>query len=247
MNLHLQIFAEEALPAEEAVTSEAATPEEEFGELIKGKYADAFKNRVQGIIDKRFSKMKAMEKSLEELSPLKEHLEARFPHISPHDTAALVAEYLKSENTQPAAKPRRALPEAFLERASGLIKMKAAQRMRDGLLRESAELRRLYPSFDLKRELSSSPEMRRLISAGVPLRRAYEAVNLEAVTGEIVKAAVLRARLETAESIRLNSRVQENSLSDRAASQKHTDVNNLTEAEIRKIITDVGNGARVTF
>ncbi len=248
MNLYLQTFAEaEALPVAEEPSAEAVSPEEEFGELIKGKYADAFRSRVQGIIDKRFSKMKAMESSLEALSPLKEHLEARFPHISPDDTAALVSEFLKGAAADTAEKPKGAMPEALLREASRLIKMKAAESVRDALLREAVELRRLYPSFDLKRELSSSPEMCRLITAGVPLRRAWETVNLEAITDERIRSAVLRARLETAESIRLNARVQENSLSDRAASRKHTDVNSLTEEEIKRIITDVSNGARVTF
>lgn len=246
MNLFLQTFSEGEAETV-APSADNTTAEGEFEELIKGKYADAFKSRVQGIIDKRFSKMKAMEKSLEELSPLKEHLEARFPHINRDDTPSLVSAYLSEQNSSPTAKPEARVPEAFLRSAGHLIKHKAAEQVRDALLRDSAELRRLYPSFDLKRELTSSPEMRRLITAGVPLRRAYETVNIERITEDAVREAVLRAKIETAESIRLSRRVQENSLSDRAASQKHTDVNNLTEADIRKIITDVGNGARVTF
>ena len=251
MKLFLQMFSEAEAVAEVNAASSAAenenTADGEFEALIKGKYSEAFRSRVQGIIDKRFSKMKGMEKSLEAYAPIGEYLKARFPHINGDDTAALVSAFLGKADSASAGEIKKGAPPAFLTAAERELKMKAAENVRDMLLRDEKELRRLYPSFDLKRELSSSPEMRRLISAGVPLRRAYEAVNLEAVTGEIVKAAVLRAKLETAESIRLNSRVQENSLSDRAASQKHTDVNNLTEAEIRKIITDVGNGARVTF
>ena len=94
MNLFLQTFSEGEAETV-APSADNTTAEGEFEELIKGKYADAFKSRVQGIIDKRFSKMKAMEKSLEELSPLKEHLEARFPHINRDDTPSLVSAYLK--------------------------------------------------------------------------------------------------------------------------------------------------------
>ncbi len=247
MNIFLQTFSEGEAETASPVTESTITPEGEFEELIKGKYADAFKSRVQGIIDKRFSKMKAMEKSLEAYTPLKEHLEAQFPHVAKDDTSALVSAFLGKADSDRTAKPVTAVPEAFLQSAGHLIKMQAALQVRDALLREAVETRRLYPSFDLKRELTSSPEMSRLITAGVPLRRAYEAVNIERLTREAVREAVMKAKLETAESIRRNSRVQENSLSDRAASKKHTDVNNLTEAEIRKIITDVGNGARVTF
>ena len=245
MKLNLQTFSD-GEPTEAPVTEDTSA-EAQFEELIKGKYSDAFRSRVQGIIDKRFSKMKAMEKSLEAFAPLKQQLEARFPQINGDDTAALVAAFLGESTPSDTAEPKKSLPEGFMHSAEALLKIKAAESVRDALLLEGAELRRLYPSFDLKRELTSSPEMCRLITAGVPLRRAYEAVNMERITDEAVRTAVIRAKLETAESIRRSTRVQENSLSDRAASKKHTDVNNLTEAEIRKIIADVGNGARVTF
>lgn len=252
MNLFLQMFSEgEAADAPDTDTASASenadNADSEFGELIKGKYSEAFSKRVQGIIDKRFSKMKAMEKSLEAYAPLKAHLGTMFPHISGDDTGALVEAFLGSTPGNTAGKPEQALPEAFIKALEGRLKMTAAENLRDQLLRESAELRRLYPSFDLKGELSASPEMRRLISAGVPLRRAYEAVNMEKIMGSVLRFAVMKAKTDTAESIKRNSRIQENSLSDRASSVKHTDVNNLTEAEIRKIITDVSNGARVTF
>lgn len=251
MNLFLQMFSGEGAEAE---VNTAAAPEEngttaeaEFEELIKGKYGDVFKNRVQGIIDKRFSKMKAMEKSLEAFSPLAEHLSQQFPEIEKDNTEALVTAFLSKSDPAKTAKTESKIPPAFLESAERLIKLKAAQNVRDTLLRESEELRRLYPSFDLKRELSSSPEMRRLLTAGVPLRRAFEAVNMEKIMGSVLRFAVMKARVDTAEGIKKANRIQENSLSDRASSTKHTDVNNLTESEIRKIISDVSNGARITF
>ncbi len=251
MKLFLQMFSGEgAVPEIQGDTPPAEngnSPEAEFEELIKGKYSDVFKNRVQGIIDKRFSKMKTMEKSLEAFSPLTEHLSQQFPEIEKGNTEALVRAFLEKATVDTAGKTEGKIPSEFLESAERLIKLKAAQNVRDTLLREENELRKLYPSFDLKRELSSSPEMRRLLTAGIPLRRAFEAVNMEKIMGSVLRFAVMKARVDTAESIRRDTRIQENSLSDRASSTKHTDVNNLTESEIRKIISDVSNGARVTF
>ncbi len=251
MKLFLQMFAEAASTAEAEVQVSASeneiTADEEFGELIKGKYSEAFKSRVQGIIDKRFSKMKTMEKSLEAYAPLGDYLKTQFPQVNGDDTEALVRAFLEKSSNTSAGEVKSAVPSAFLEAAQRELKMKAAQNVRTMLLREEKELRRLYPSFDLKRELSSSPELCRLITAGIPLRRAYEAVNMEKIMGSVLQFAVMKARYDTAENIKRNSRIQENSLSDRASSTKHTDVNNLTEAEIRKIITDVSNGARITF
>ena len=251
MKLFLQMFSEGAGVSEvntEAASSEnEITADEEFGELIKGKYSEAFRSRVQGIIDKRFSRMKTMEKSLEGYKPLGEYLKNQFPHINGDDTSALVSAFLEKSSNTSAGEEKKGVPSAFLEAAERELKMKAARNVRDMLLRDARELRRLYPSFDLKRELSSSPELSRLLTAGIPLRRAYEAVNMDKIMGSVLQFAVMKARYDTAENIKRNSRIQENSLSDRASSTKHTDVNNLTEAEIRKIITDVGNGARITF
>ena len=251
MKLFLQMFSEAEAVAEVNAASSAAenenTADGEFEALIKGKYSEAFRSRVQGIIDKRFSKMKGMEKSLEAYAPIGEYLKARFPHINGDDTAALVSAFLGKADSASAGEIKKGAPPAFLTAAERELKMKAAENVRDMLLRDEKELRRLYPSFDLKRELSSSPELCRLLTAGIPLRRAYEAVNMDKIMGSVLQFAVMKARYDTAENIKRNSRIQENSLSDRASSTKHTDVNNLTEDEIRKIIADVGNGARITF
>ena len=64
MKLFLQMFSEGEVLSEAPSAENGINAEAEFEELIKGKYSDAFGKRVQGIIDKRFSKMKAMEKDL---------------------------------------------------------------------------------------------------------------------------------------------------------------------------------------
>ncbi len=251
MKLFLQMFSDAEAAGGADVQAQSPengnTAEAEFEELIKGKYADAFKSRVQGIIDKRFSKMKGLQQSLDAYAPMGDYLKAQFPGINGDDIPALVSAFLGKSGNTSAGEVRNTVPSAFKEAAERELKMKAAENVRAMLLRDEKELRRLYPSFDLKRELSSSPELCRLISAGVSLRRAYEAVNMDKIMGSVLQFAVMKARYDTAESIKRNTRIQENSLSDRASSVKHTDVNNLTENEIRKIIADVGNGARITF
>ncbi len=114
---------------------------------------------------------------------------------------------------------------------------------------QSAEaLREIYPGFDLKREARENGEFARLLQAGVSVRRAYEAANLEEILGEAMRYAVRTAGKKAAESMRSQSgRVQENSVLDRASSLGKKDVDSLTKADILKILDEVSRGAKIKF
>ena len=87
-----------------------------------------------------------------------------------------------------------------------------------------------------------------MLQAGVSVRRAYEAANLEAILGEAMRYAARTAGRKAAESLTAYSgRVQENSVLDRAASLSRRDVGSLTKAEILNILDEVGRGAKITF
>lgn len=220
-----------------------AGSDEEFEELISGKYREAFRKRTQGIIDRRFARAKSDENTLRVCAPLFESLSRDFPDVAPDDTEGLVNAYLKKAQ---AAEREKAHGE-LLSKAEKQLKLRAAREMRDRLLSESARLKEIYPSFDLKGEISSSPDFERLLSAGIPLRRAYECVNLERIMGSALRYAVARTAGKTAEAVRSGGRIQENSLADRASSVKRTDVKNLSEKDIMRILSEVGRGAKITF
>lgn len=223
--------------------TEAAGSDEEFEELIKGKFKDAFRKRTQGIIEKRLGKYKSCENTIRVCAPLFERIAADFPHIAPEDTEGLVRAFLQREDETKKTDGQRVL----LENVEEKLSLRAAERLRDRLAAESEGLKEIYPSFDLTREISSSPELTRLLAAGIPLRRAYECVNLDKIMGSALRYAVSRTAGNTAEALRSRTRIQENSLSDRASSVKRTDVKSLTERDIMRIISEVGKGAKITF
>ncbi|MBR3767926.1 MAG: hypothetical protein IKL10_06780 [Clostridia bacterium] len=244
------VTSENTAIAEEgqAAENEDTSPDEEFNELIKGKYADAFKKRTQSIIDKRFSKMKGYEKTALVCAPLIESLQSKFPDIEKADTEALVRAYLESEkNESKAEKTESEKPSPVLQAAQEHLKKRAAHALSLHLSEEEKKLREIYPSFDLQREYASSPELRSLLASGVGLRRAFETVNLEKIMGSALRYAVMKAGKSTADAMKAPGRVTENSLSDRASSIRRTDVKNLTEKEIMKIISEVSKGAKITF
>ena len=264
MKVDLQLFGEEAeitaAASQEETSSEAEndtssetsssdegkSSEEEFEELIKGKYSSEFKKRVQGIIDKRFAKMKAYQNTAEAVNPILERLYEENPNIEKGDVKGLVDAYFAALSKTHES-PENERLSAVHKAARETVRKNNSLRLLGSLENEAQKVKEIYPSFDLKESLRSSPDMCRLVSLGVGLRHAYEVCNLDSILGSAIGYAVKQAGKKTAEAIKNSGRVTENSLQDRASSVKRTDVKNLTEKEIMKIIAEVGKGAKITF
>lgn len=113
--------------------------------------------------------------------------------------------------------------------------------------KEAEEMKDTYPAFDLGKELKNG-DFRALLGAGVPLRRAYEAVNLEKILGAAMRYAAVNAGRKAAENLaKQTMRPQENGVLDRASSVKRTDVGSLTEKDIIRILGEVSKGAKISF
>lgn len=265
----LQIFAEEGSFEGESSQEEAAdeaqvtlpenakTDDEAFEELIRGRYADAFRKRTQGIIDKRLRKMKAYEKTANACEPLLKKIGEQYPAIDGSDAAGLVAAFLGDNGKAAGNEAVNASEvktaentddnESVVSAARRLLEQRAQENLSRYLNEEQIKLREIYPSFSLEEELRNSPEFRHLLSAGVSLRRAFETVNLEKIMGSALRYAVMSAGKKTAETMRNSKRVAENSLQNSASSVMHTDVNSLTGKDIMRILSEVSKGAKISF
>ena len=114
--------------------------------------------------------------------------------------------------------------------------------------REEQATREIYPSFSMKNELLNEPVFGTLLKSGVGVRRAYECVHLEEIIGSAIRYAVADIGRKTAlNSSRAQSRPGENSVLDRAASVARTDVNSLTDRDIKRILAEVSRGAKISF
>ena len=247
----LQHFSEDTPAADSEDASEntqenTLTDEEEFETLIGGRYKEAFRKRTQGIIDRRFAKMKGFENTAKVCSPLLRRLSESYPHIDKSDTEALVNAFLEEREKSEAENQKKAAFNAVSEKIEQALAQKAAYKLSTDLQKEAASLREIYPSFELHREISSSPELKHLLSCGVPLQRAYETVNFDKILSFAMRYAAVRAGKTAADSVR-STRVQENSLTGSAASVSRTDVRNLTEKDIMRIISEVNRGAKISF
>ncbi len=112
---------------------------------------------------------------------------------------------------------------------------------------QAEELGRIYPGFDLEREMENS-RFAALVQAGATLRDAYEVVHLE----ELAQAAALREkeiiRLEITEAIRARAlRVQENGISAHCAISLRQDVSRLSREQRADYAARAAKGEEITF
>ena len=162
------------------------------------------------------------------------------------------AETAESEGKQTAASAdaaQTAAEKATAEAKAALAaRLKAAQAAADRWEQEAEELKQIYPFFSLEDAMRTDKGFVSLIRAGVPVRLAFEAANLEKILGAAMRYAAGAAGKRLAQSLRAGAgRVRENPVLDRAASVRKKDVGSLTEREILTILKQVGNGERVTF
>lgn len=97
-------------------------------------------------------------------------------------------------------------------------------------------------------ELLNEPLFGVLLKNGVGVRQAYECVHLKEIIGSAVRYAVAETGRRAAGAKNGSStRPGENSVLDRASSVTRTDVKNLTEKDIMRILSDVSKGAKISF
>ena len=159
---------------------------------------------------------------------------------------------LEPQEPQSAAEPQEQENgepfERLLRRAALTARWQAAQAAADRWEKEAEELKQTYPFFSLEDSMRSDKGFVSLLRAGVPVRLAFEAANLDKILGAAMRYAAGAAGKRTVQSILAGSRrVRENPALDRAAGVVKKDVGALTERDILKIIKQVSNGERVTF
>ena len=117
-----------------------------------------------------------------------------------------------------------------------------------GWLKESGEIKELYPDFDLRRELRSSELFSQLVLAGAPLKASYEIVHKDEIISGAMAYTADKVREQVVKNIEAKGRRPlENGISSESAVMTAVDVNALTAKDIHKILKQVENGASIKF
>ncbi len=117
-----------------------------------------------------------------------------------------------------------------------------------GWLKESGEIKELYPDFDLRNELRSSKLFSQLVLSGAPLKASYEIVHKDEIISGAMAYTADKVREQVVKNIETKGRRPlENGISSESAVVTAVDVNALTAKDIHKILKQVENGASIKF
>lgn len=243
--LNLQSFSGEGEGSAEGATGDETADagqkneencDEEFSQLINGKFKEQFTKKTQAIIDKRFKETKELEAYKSRVSPVMERLMEKYG-LSQGDEEKLLGTFgdEKSDAQENSTK------EVYIKQD----KLKSKIGM---WLKESESLRATVPDFDLRKEIKENKLFSQLLLSGVPLNTAYETVHKDEIISNAMHYTADAVRQQMVKNIEAKGmRPVENGISSESAIVTSVDVNSLTSQDILKILKQVENGASIKF
>ncbi len=241
----------------------AKTPDEEFDELIKGKYAEAYQRRFQTALNDRFRNQADLQGQLDGLKPMLDAL-AQQRGIEAGDYKALSDAILDDDSLyEDEAEQHGMTVEAYKEfkaLETEAAQAREARRMEEersifnqhlqGLAAQGEELKKTFPDFDLRKELAN-PVFRRLTApnSGLSVADAYYAVHHAEIAPRAVQAGIQHATRQISQSIAANaSRPVEGAMQgDASPANVSIDPRKLTRAQREEIKNRVRMGETIVL
>ena len=268
--------AETEQPEQEEQTEETASVpvdlEAEFDELIRGKFAQQYKDRVQKNIQQRFKERKADEQVVQENARLREILLDRYELADDIDIATILSrleedaspaerEAMEDGKTQAEIKAERILRKERKRQQKqreeeNLRQQQEAEQQRrreniDNWSRQAEAAKKTIPNLDLVSELKNESTGERflaLLESGVDVESAYKTIHLDEIIKASVMAAAGEASKRTVDDIRARGqRPPEGANTARKQVVRKTDPSQFTEQDILNIAKIVKGGGKINF
>lgn len=212
--------------------SEGQTPEDRFSEMINGEFKEEFTKKMQNVIDKRFKETKKLQSERDALSPILSDLYKQHK-VEEGDFGAL-GEAMAKSREQRETQEKEALVNANAKVTEWV--------------RQSEELKSVYPSFDFRGELKNDESFAKLIKADIPVKTAYEVLHKDEILGSAMEYTAKKVSEHVAKGIEAKAaRPQENGIGTKGGLVRKTDVNSLTSRDIIDILKQVEKGANISF
>lgn len=241
----------ESEDADNPAAGDDEAAEESFEDLIRGKYRDDYNKSVQRVINRRFAAEKAANEKSENVLM---KLYARYGVDNPDALSEVLdsEEELLNRSAITGDSPEK-IRELEQLRATALKfemaeKQKAAQIQYYRWSQEAAQVKELYPDFNLDVELQN-PQFRALISTKNPqyaisMEKAYQIIHFN----ELQAAAQREAAEKVSQSVQARqARPDENALGARQSAEVKTDVGRLTKKERAEFARRAARGETITF
>ena len=209
---------------------EADQKKADFENLIRGEYKQAFDQRVQKIIDKRFRDMRLMKEQAAKIKPILDALSEKYGEADAEKLVRILKADAPHAETDRHDRQKNAVMKVMKWRA------------------DADEILRMNPDFDLEGEMKNS-QFTSLLRAGVDMKTAYRAMHQDEILDSAVKYAAKKARDQTMKETRMHAlRPEENGAGGRGgAKMAPLSVNNMTRAEREEIERRCARGEKVYF
>ncbi len=247
--VNLQLFAGEGSDGQGNVTGVENTVDaeqkenrevngdDEFSELISGKFKEQFTKKTQAIIDKRFKETKNLEAYKNNVSPVVTGLMEKYGLQEGEESRLL--ELMNSKNENENTAPITDNKKSAINTLAVSVKNWVGQ---------GEALKQTYPDFDLRNELKANKLFSRLVLNGVSVKDAYEASHKDEILSGAMAYTAKRVREQVVSDIEAKGRRPlENGVSSQSGVVTTVDVNSLTSKDILKILKQVENGASISF
>lgn len=137
--------------------------------------------------------------------------------------------------------------DAVEKELDAMRKEKAADEQAKAWEKDARATKETYSDFDLITELQN-PEFKNYLRAGIPMKRAYEAIHMDSLIEKAMRTAASSAKQDLANDIRARgSRPAENGLASQSPANVKIDISNLSLDEIRKYNERAARGEKITF
>lgn len=234
-----------------------------FEDLIKGKYKQDFEKRVQGIVQERLRGSRDREAKT---APIIEQIAKRYgmDHKADDFSLEALSDAIAGDMSQYEDEAlEKGLPVEAVAKLHKLEHMEERQRQQaearaqqtqiqrhlEGMVRQSEQLKELYPNFDLQAELKN-PAFVKLTApgVGVDVRTAYEVVHRDEMRGAEMRFAAEKAAQRVSASVAANAkRPAENGVRGSSAAVNKSDPSKLTREDRAEIRRRVEAGEKIYF
>ena len=232
----------------------------EFKKLIDGEYKDLYDENVQAILKKRLKgtnetveKYNALAPTLEILSKKygvdASNIEALNKAIEEDDTFYEQEALDKGVSVEHLKEIRK------MERENAELKRQMqekesrenANKLYASWMKQSDEIKTVYPSFNLQEEMQN-PRFVELLRSNIDMRTAYEVMHKDDIIRGAMQFTAKTVEQKIANKIAANgARPAENGTSSQSAAVVKSDVSQLSNADIDEINRRIARGEKISF
>ena len=239
---------------------DAAAERKANWEKAKQEFKDLYTNDTQRIIDGRFRQTKELEAANSKFQQLTAKVAARYG-VDPANVDALMDAIGKDESFLQEQADRAGMTRQQYQQFTDLRiqnqQLLAAQQAQQAaqqraamvqrLEAEEAQVKEVYPTFDLEKE-AGNPDFTALLKRGVSMKQAFEVLHMDELMQGAMQYTAAKVQQTTARNIQARqARPDEGAAAKAAPATMKTDVNKLTKADREKIAQEVMRGKVITF